>query len=50
MAIHNLVLNFGILAGSLSGPLLVEWLGIREMLWLSAGLRFLAAIIFWFLA
>lgn len=50
MAIHNLVLNFGILAGSLGGPLLVEWLGMREMLWLSAGLRFLAAIIFWFLA
>lgn len=50
MAIHNLVLNFGILAGSLAGPVLVEWLGIRHMLWLSTGLRFLAAIIFLFLA
>jgi hypothetical protein len=50
MAIHNLVLNFGILVGSLSGPVLVEWLGIRSMLWWSAGLRFLAAIIFLFFA
>lgn len=48
MAVHNLVLNLGILAGSLSGPLLVEWIGLRPTLWLSAVLRWLAAAVFWF--
>jgi MFS family permease len=42
MALHNLVLNLGILVGSLSGPLLAAWTGLGNALLLSAGLRLLA--------
>lgn len=45
MALHNLVLNLGILAGSALGPLLGHWLGLREALLLSAALRFLAGLL-----
>jgi MFS family permease len=45
MALHNLALNFGILAGSLGGPLLGNSLGLRSALFLSAGLRLLAGIL-----
>jgi hypothetical protein len=41
MALHNLVMNLGILAGSLSGPLLADWIGLRPMLLASSGLRML---------
>ncbi len=44
MALHNLALNFGTLVGSLSGPLLGEWIGIQPALLLGAGLRILAGI------
>ena len=45
MALHNLALNLGILAGSLSGPLLIQWIGLRDALLVGAGLRFLAGIL-----
>ena len=44
MALHNLALNLGILAGSLSGPLLAEWIGLRPMLLASGALRMLAGV------
>lgn len=47
MALHNLVLNLGILCGSLFGPALAAQMGdLRDVLYLSAGLRFLAGIAF----
>lgn len=45
MALHNLVLNVGVLAGSLAGPLLVEVAGLQEALLIAAGLRLLAGIL-----
>jgi predicted MFS family arabinose efflux permease len=47
MALHNLVLNLGILAGSLSGPLLGDWLGIPSALLLAGGLRVFAGFLLW---
>jgi predicted MFS family arabinose efflux permease len=44
MALHNLALNLGILSGSALGPLLGNWIGLRETLLLAAGLRFLGGI------
>ncbi len=44
MAMHNLALNLGILAGSLSGPVLAEWIGLRPMLLASSLLRMLAGV------
>ena len=48
MALHNLALNLGILAGSLSGPLLAEWMGLRPMLLASSALRILAGVFLFF--
>lgn len=45
MALHNLTLNLGILFGSLTGPLLGDWLGIPTALLVSAGLRAAAALL-----
>ncbi len=45
MALHNLVFNMGILGGSLLGPLLGEWIGLRDAMLASAGLRFLAGLV-----
>ena len=45
MALHNLAMNIGILAGSLSGPLLVEQVGIPEALLIGAGLRMFAGLL-----
>jgi MFS family permease len=45
MALHNLALNVGTLVGSLSGPLLGDWIGIQPALLLGAGLRVLAGIL-----
>ncbi|MBN2146833.1 MAG: MFS transporter [Anaerolineales bacterium] len=45
MALHNLALNLGILAGSLIGPTLADWIGLRPALYLTAGLRFLSGIL-----
>ncbi len=49
MALHNLVLNLGILIGSLFGPTLAAQFGdLREVLFISAGLRFIAGFFFIF--
>lgn len=45
MALHNIALNLGILAGSLIGPLIADWLGLREAILLSSGLRFLGGLL-----
>ncbi len=45
MALHSLALNFGVLAGSLLGPLLGDMLGLRETMYISAGLRLLAGLL-----
>jgi predicted MFS family arabinose efflux permease len=45
MALNNLALNLGVLSGSLLGPLLGDLVGLRMALLISAGLRFLGAII-----
>ena len=45
MALHNLALNLGILAGSLSGPYLAGVIGLREAVLVAAGLRFAAGIV-----
>jgi MFS family permease len=49
MTLHNLMLNLGILSGSFAGPLLANWLGLREAILLSVGLRFIGGvlILFW---
>jgi predicted MFS family arabinose efflux permease len=49
MSIHNLVLNTGILTGSLAAPWLSNLVGLQEALLVGAGLRFLAGVIlaFW---
>jgi predicted MFS family arabinose efflux permease len=43
MALHNLTLNAGILTGSLLGPLAADFIGLREMMFVAAGLRLAAA-------
>ncbi len=43
MALHNLALNLGILAGSLLGPVAADLMGTQPSLILSAGLRLVAA-------
>jgi predicted MFS family arabinose efflux permease len=45
MALHNLALSLGILIGSVLGPALAEWLGLRNALYLSALLRLLAGLL-----
>ena len=45
MALHNLTLNLGILAGSLAAPILSAHLGLQSALLLGAGLRFLAGLL-----
>ena len=47
MAIHNLSLNIGILAGSLLGPITADLIGLQESLFLGAALRLLAAGFLW---
>ncbi len=46
MAAYNLVLNIGILAGSLAGPAVLETLGLEQTLLLGAGLRLVGAFLF----
>jgi MFS family permease len=50
MALYNIALNLGILLGSLAGPGLVGWIGLRSALLASAGLRLLAGVVFALLA
>jgi len=47
MALHNLSLNLGILAGSLLGPVSADLIGVQPSLFVGAGLRLLAAGFFW---
>jgi predicted MFS family arabinose efflux permease len=47
MAIHNGVLNLGILAGSLIGPLIGDSLGLRAAMYIGAGLRTLSGVLLW---
>ncbi len=47
MALHNLVLNVGVLAGSLLGPALAGWVGLRDAILVSAGLRLVAGVLIW---
>jgi predicted MFS family arabinose efflux permease len=47
MTLHNLALNLGILMGSLLGPLSANLVGLQGSLFLGAGLRLLAAGLFW---
>jgi hypothetical protein len=46
MALHNLTLNAGILAGSLIGPVAAASIGLRDMMFVAAGLRLAAAGVF----
>jgi hypothetical protein len=46
MALYNLGSQLGILVGSLAGPLVGAWLGLRTAILVSAGLRFLAGLLF----
>jgi hypothetical protein len=46
MTLHNLALNLGILLGSLAGPFLAARLGLRDAILTSAGLRFVAGLLF----
>jgi MFS family permease len=48
MALYNLAINIGILAGSLLGPLAGDALGLRPALWLTVVMQVLAAVFFWF--
>jgi hypothetical protein len=43
MALHNLTLNAGILTGSLIGPMAATSIGLRDMMFVAAGLRLAAA-------
>jgi MFS family permease len=45
MALHNLIMNLGILAGSLTGPWFSNLAGLRTAIMLSAGLRVLAGLL-----
>jgi Major Facilitator Superfamily len=49
MALYNVVLNIGILTGSMVGPLVQTALGLHEALLIGAGIRFLSGIIFLFM-
>ena len=44
-ALFNLALNFGILGGSLLGPVLAARLGLRDALLAAGGLRAFAGIL-----
>lgn len=46
MALHNLVLNLGLLGGSLIGPVMGNWLGVRPALLWVASLRLLSGWVF----
>jgi MFS family permease len=47
MALHNLVLNLGILLGSLAALPLSNWAGLQPAMFIVAALRFLAGGLFW---
>jgi hypothetical protein len=47
MALFNLAVNFGTLAGSLLGTALAGWMGLRAALIISAVLRLAAGLLLW---
>jgi len=47
MALHNLVLNLGILIGSLAALPLSNWAGLQTAMFIVAALRFLSGGLFW---
>ncbi len=49
MALHNMILNMGILLGSLAGPVFTVWFGLRDALLFDAGLRLFAGLLILFL-
>ncbi|MGB9672612.1 MAG: MFS transporter [Anaerolineales bacterium] len=50
MALYNLVLNLGMLSGSLLGPLLGDGIGLRETMYVAAGLRLMGGVLLWLYA
>jgi len=49
MALYNLAVNQGVLVGSLLGPAVGDWLGLRPALWVTTVLQILAGLLFWWL-
>ncbi|MFH1633484.1 MAG: MFS transporter [Chloroflexota bacterium] len=47
MALFNLTLNLGVLAGSLLGPLTGDWMGLQTAMIVGGGLRVLSAVVLW---
>jgi predicted MFS family arabinose efflux permease len=47
MAIHNMALNVGILAGSMLGPSLNDWFGLRDAVLATAFLRLVGGLLLW---
>jgi len=47
MALYNMVLNLGMLSGSMIGSSVATILGLRDAMLLSAGLRALAGVLMW---
>jgi len=47
MALFNIVLNLGVLTGSLFGPVLGDWAGLQTAMVIGGILRILAAGVFW---
>ena len=45
--LYNLAVNVGILAGSLLGPAVGDWLGLRNALWFTFVMQVLAGLVFW---
>jgi predicted MFS family arabinose efflux permease len=45
MALHNIALNLGILAGSMIGPLFVSQVGLRDVILIGAGLRLVGGLL-----
>jgi hypothetical protein len=49
MALYNVVLNVGVLAGSMLGPLVLQAVGLRHALLIGAGIRFFSGVVFIFM-
>lgn len=47
MALFNITLNLGVLIGSLLGPVVGDFTGLRAALLIGAGLRLLSGLVFW---
>jgi MFS family permease len=47
MALFNITLNLGVLLGSLSGPVVGDWLGLQSAMLVGGGLRLLTSLVLW---